>query len=432
MLHNERITLIILIALLASTPLANITTPNAYAQQEMTPTQTFETQERYAKIAFSADGTHTAAISNTTDTLSLFNQTHTLWNTHVPGISSIAMSENASLIAAATTTGIYIFNPQNPTPQQQYDLNYENPMIALSGDGNTLAYAATSTDQNDIISTTLYLFETGKQNPTWHTTLHGTLESLSISGNGNYTTITTNQPGALYLFSKQPPTPLWTYNLGQHSGAAKISSDGNYVITTGGNLTGERSLRVYRFSPQSPQPDYIKIISELPPTPRLTVSFQGSIFALGFAENNRLIYFNLNLPPYGYGPGSVLNKSLTSKPTSTAMSSEGKYTAVGTQTGIYIYDYMNNELTLTKQYTNSNPHITDIAITPDGWHLAATATTQNNNSTIYLFDIVEIRNGHTYFWLSITILVTVVLAVSTASVYILRRKHKPQKPTNTN
>ena len=399
----------------------------------MTPTQTFETQEQYVRIAFSADGTHTAAMSNTTDTLSLFNRTHMLWSTHVPGIHSIAVSENASLIAAAATSGLYLFNLQNPTPQLHYDLSYANPMIALSNDGNTLAYAATSTNQNDIITTRLYLFETENQNPTWHTTLQGTLESLSISGNGNYTTITTNQPGALHLFSKQQSTPLWTYKFGEQSGAAKLSSDGNHIIATGGNPTSERSLRVYRFSRQSPQPNYIKIISELPPTPRLSVSSQGSIFALGFAESNRLIFFNLNLPPYGYGPGSVLNITLPSKPTSITMSSEGKYTAVGTDTGIYIYKYMNNELSLTKQYTNANPYITDIALTPSGWHLAATATKQNNkHSTIYLFDVQETRNGDIGFWLRITILAIVVLAVSTASVYVLRRKHKPQKPTNTN
>jgi hypothetical protein len=409
MLHNERIILSLLIALLTSTPLTAIITPNAYAQQEMTPKQTFETQEQYNKIALSADGKYIAAISNTTDNLAVFNQTHMLWNTHIPDIHYVAMSENASLIAAAANTGIHLFNINSPTPQQHYDLSFENPMIALSSDGSILAYAATTTNQNDNTSTTLYLFETGNQNPTWHTTLQGKLESLSTSDNGNYTTITTNQPATLYLVS-----------------------DGNYIIATGGNLTSEHSLRVYRFSRQSPQPNYIKIISELPPTPRLTVSAQGSIFALGFAESNRLIFFNLDLPPYGYGPGSVLNKSLTSKPTSTAMSSEGKYTAVGTQTGIYIYDYMNNELSLTKQYTNSNPYITDIAITPNGWHLAATTTKRNNNSTIYLFDIVEIRNGNTNFWLLMIILATVILAASAASIYILRRKRKPQKPTNTN
>jgi hypothetical protein len=425
-LHNEHIILIILIALLASTPFTTITSPNAYAQQEMTPTQTFTTQEQYDRIAFSADGKYTAAISNTTDTLAVFNRTGMLWNTHVPGISAMAMSENASLIAAATTSGIHLFNPQNPTPQQHYDLSYENPMIALSNDGNTLAYAATST-YYDIITTTVYLFDTRNQTPTWHTTLPGTLQSLSTSGNGNYTTITTNQPGALHLFSKQPPTPLWAYNLGQHSGAAKISSDGNYIIATGGNQTSESSLRVYRFSHQSPQPNYIKIISELPPTPRLTVSAQGSIFALGFAESNRLIFFNLDLPPYGYGPGSVVNITLPSKPTTIAMSSEGKYTAVGTHAGIYVYGYMNDELSLTEQYTNNNPHITDIAITPNGWHLAATTT-----STIYLFDIQQTPNGNTGFWLQIAIIATLILAVSTASVYVLRRKRKPQKPTDTN
>jgi 6-phosphogluconolactonase (cycloisomerase 2 family) len=424
MLHNERIILSILIALLTSIPLATIITRNAYAQQEMTPTQTFETQEQYNKIALSADSKHIIAISDTTDYLAVFNQTHMLWNTHVTGISSIAMSENASLIAAATNSGIHLFNPQNPTPQQHYDLSYEKPMIALSSDGNTLAYAATST-YYDINTTTVYLFDTRNQNPTWHTTLPGTLQSLSTSGNGNHTTITTNQPGAVYLFSKQPPTPLWTYNLGQHSGAAKISNDGNYIIATGGNQTKEPSLRVYRFSHQSPQPDYIKIISELPTTPRLTVSSQGTIFALAFAETDRLIFFNLDLPPYGYGPGSILNITLPSKPTAITMSSEGRYTAVGSNTGIYIYEYMNSELTLTKQYTNNNPHITDIAITPDGWHLAATA-----NNTIYLFDIVQIQNG-TSFWLYMIVL-AVTIAVSIISIYIPRRKHKPQKLANTN
>jgi WD40 repeat protein len=426
MLHNEHIIPIVLIVLLTTTPLTTITILNAHAQQEMTPIQTFETTDQYNKIAFSADGKHIAAMSTTTDNLAVFNQTHKLWNTQIPHINTIAMSENANIIATATNTGIQLFNTNNPAPQQHYDLDYENPMITLSGDGAILAYAATTTHPNGTTSTTLYLFETGNLTPTWHTTLQGTLESLSTSHNGNHTTITTNQPAALHLFTKQQQTPLWTYNFEEHSGAAKISSDGNYIIATGGNLISENGLRIHRFTRQSQLPNYIKIISELAPTPRLTVAQQGTIFALAFAETNRLIFFNLDLPPYGYGPGSVLNITLPSKPTAIAMSSNGKYTAVGTETGIYIYEYTNKELSLTKQYTNNNPHITDIAMTPDGQHLTATTTT-----TIYLFNIQEVQNG-TYLWPQIIFPATIITATSIALIYVLRRKRKPQKPTNTN
>jgi len=425
MLHNEHMILSILITLLISTPLATITTPNAHAQQEMTPTQTFETAEQYNRIALSADGKYIAAMSNTTDTLAVFNQTHMLWNTHIAGLSSIAMSENANLITTATTTGINLFSTSNPTPQQHYDLSYENPMITLSGDGSILAYAGTTTHQNGTTSTTLYMFETGTLTPTWHTTLNGTLENISTSHNGNHTTITTNQPATLHLFTKQQQTPLWAYNFEEHSGAAKISSDGNYIITTGGNQTSENGLRVHRFRNQSPLPNYLKIISEPVPTQRLAVASQGSIFALAFAETNRLIFFNLDLPPYGYGPGSVKNLTLPSKPTTIAMSSDGTYTAIGTDIGIYIYEYNNTELTLTKQYISGNIRITGIAITPDGRHLTATTT-----DTIYLFDLQEIGNG-TSIWPYITV-VAIIIAVLTTSIYILRRKRKPQKPTNTN
>jgi hypothetical protein len=108
------------------------------------------------------------------------------------------------------------------------------------------------------------------------------------------------------------------------------------------------------------------------------------------------------------------------------MSSDGKYTAVGTDTGIYIYEYTNKELILTKQYTNGNPHITNIATTPDGQHLTATATT-----AIYLFNTQETQNG-TYLWPQIIFPATLIIATSIALIYVLRRKHKPQKPTNTN
>jgi WD40 repeat protein len=332
------------------------------------------------------------------------------------------MSENASLIVTATITGIQLFNISSPTPQKHFDPDHKNPMIALSGDGSTLAYAATTTNQND---TTLYLFQTGTLTPTWHTTIEGTLNSLSTSHNGNHTTVTTNQPAKLYLFTKQQQTPLWTYNFGEHAGAAEISNDGNYIIATGGNQTTENNLRVYRFSPQTSQPGYIKIISEPAPEQRLAVASQGTIFTLAFAETNRLIFFNLDLPPYGYGPGSVLNITLPGKPTATVMSSDGKYTAVGTDTGIHIYEYANTELTRTKQDTNNNLHILDIALTPDGQYLAATTPDK-----IYLFDIQGTGND-TNFWLYIAALAIIILAISTTSVYILRRQRKPQKPTNT-
>ena len=424
MSHHEHITLILIITLLASTPLATVISPNASTQQEMTPTQTFETHEEYFKLAFSADGNHIAAISNETDTLTLFNRIDTLWNTHVPGISSIAISENASLIVAGANSGVYIFTTQNPTPQRRYDLNYPNPLIALSNDASTLAYAAT---------TMLYVIQTGNQNPTWNTTLQGTLESLSIAGNGNYISATTNHPGTLYLFSRQQPTPTWTYNLGENSGATRLSHSGEYLIATGGNQTSQNPTRIYRFRTQSALPNYIKIISELASTQETALSSDGSIFAINQAVSKRLIFFNLNLPPYGYGPGSVLNISLPSKPTSISMSLDGKYTVVGTDNGIYLYQYQNRQLTLTKQYTANTPSITDIAISGNGSHLAALGNTPQNskNSAVYLFNLQETRDTPPNLLPQLTLLTISIIIGSTAIIYTLRKKQKPQKPSST-
>ncbi len=427
---NRNITLILIITLITSTTLTTITSLNTYAQQEMTPAQTFEAQDENIKLAFSADGKYIAAMSNETDTLSLFNHTGTLWTTTVPGIHSIAISENASPIAAGADSGIYLFNTQTPTPHTHYNLNFESPTIALSDNGNTLAYAATTTNTNSETVTALYLFETQNQDPTWHTTLQGSLKSLSISGNGSRLTISTNHPAALHLLSTQQPTPLWTHDFQEQSGAAKLSQNGDYIITTAGNQTSQDPTRIHRFQQQSPLPNYSKLISEQPPAQQIAVSANGQIFAISLPTSNRLVFFNLDLPPYGYGPGSVLNISLPSRPVSLSISLDGKHTVVGTTTGIYLYQYQNSQLTLKKQYTTNKPSIIDIAISSNGSYIVAAAKTQQNQkyTAIYLFNLEETRDSFSDILLPIALVAIAVIVAATTTALPLRRKHKPQKP----
>jgi len=430
--HRAHKTLILMITLIASTTLAAHISANAYAQQEITPTHTFETQDEYVKLALSANGNYIAAISNETDTLAVFNRTNMLWSASVTGVHSVAVSENASLIAAAATSGLYIFSLKSPTPQTHYNVVFMNPLIALSNDGSTLALA----EQNSDTSTRLLLFEPPNQNSTWTTTIQGTLESISTSSNGTYITASTSHPGTLHLFSKQQPTPSWTYSFGEQCTGAHLSQNGEYIIAVGGNQTDTYSMRIQRFRTTNASPNYVKLISELPSAQGMTVSSNGSIFAITYAKSNRLIFFNLDLPPYGYGPGSVLNVSLPARSVATSMSNDGRHIAVGTEEGIYTYEYLNKQLTLAKQYTVDRPFIFDIALSANGSYLAAAATKSqqqpdSKEPAIYIFDLQETRDSFTNLWLQTAFLIVIVFVVVTAVVLIRRRKQKPQKPSDT-
>jgi len=416
-----------MITLLFSTVLTAIVPLEASAELEMTPEWTIDSENEFTEIAVSADGTYIAAAINNANRLYVFRGNESLWYSTVGLVHSLAMSADGKYIAVGAENTLYLFSVHNSTPQLKYQLTYGNSKVATSADGNATAVGTTPHNHNNTLETRLHLFQKDEDTPTWTSTIAGVLESLSISDDGSYVAASTSKPGCLYLFAKEHETPLWIYDFGERSGGAKISSNGNYIVAVGGNQTGYKEMRIYRFLRQTSQPNYVKVISELPSFQGVSISANGSIFAISYTEANRLIMFNLELPPYGYGPGSVLNVSLPSPRVSLSMSADGKHIIVGTLEGLFTYEYVNRQLELKNHYTVNKPFINDVASSIDGRYLVAAVTVRprdNKNSMICFFDnFKEPKADVANPWLQPALIITAAVILATAT-FILHKKRK--------
>jgi hypothetical protein len=226
------------------------------------------------------------------------------------------------------------------------------------------------------------------------------------------------------LFAREETLPLWTYTFGEQCGGAKISNNGNYIVAVGGNQTAEKDLRIYRFFGQIAIPNYMKAISEVPSSSGITISANGSVFAMSYPRSSRLIVFTLELPPYGYGPGSVLNVSLPSRSVAMSMSSDGRRIIVGTGEGLFVYEHALRQLNLAKQYAAGKPRVIDMASSANGQIIAAAIAMgeDNENSTIYLFD--SSKNPPAIVpepWLQTGLLLAITLGASAIIAYLVHK-----------
>jgi len=418
----------LLISLLFSTVVSAFVRAEVFAQEEMMPQWGIENGGEFTKVAVSADGEHIAAVANNTNMLYVFQSKETLWNASIDSVYSLAMSADGRYVAVGAKSNFYLFNAVNSTPQLKYQLAHESSLVAVSADGGVSAVGTSSPIGTSNAGTVLYLFERERHAPVWNNPVPGVLESLSMSDDGNYIAVSTSSPGVLYLFTKERMTPLWSYDFGERGGGAKISGNGDYIVAVGGNQTGGKSMRVYRFLRQGSTPNYIKVISELPSYQGLSVSANGSIFAISYAESNYLVFFNLELPPYGYGPGSVLNVSLPSSRVSMSMSSDGRHVIVGTARGVFVYEYLNRLVNLRKRYVVDEPFINDIAASSDGRFIIAAATVRLQNSkrsVIYIFDnFDESQVSFVGSWLEFGLAIVAVVVILAVELFFLRKKYR--------
>ena len=168
-----------LIVLLFSTTLVTMISNEVMAQQEMTPKWVIEKEGEITKLAISADGRYIAAATNNTNMLYVFRGNESLWYSSVDIVQSLAMSADGNHIVVGAKGYFYFFDIQNSTPQLKFQLDYENSMVAISGDGNIAVVGTTPYTTNSSAETKLYLFEKEETIPTWNNTFPGILESLS-------------------------------------------------------------------------------------------------------------------------------------------------------------------------------------------------------------------------------------------------------------
>lgn len=388
------------------------------AQQEMVPEWTYEDEGWFIRVAVSADGSYVGTGTNNTNKFYLFRDGVLLWNYSVGSVHSISMSSDGKYIAVGAGNDFYLFDRENSSsPLLEYPADYETSIVTLSSDGKYAVVGAMSSVSQQNTSSRLYVFERGQSQPSWTKTLSGVLESLSLSSNGDYFVASTSLPGVLYLFSREQEAPLRSYYFGERSGGVKISSDGEYVVATGGNQSDEYGMRIFLFYRQHSTPRYMKVIPELPSRWSVSVSSNGSVFAIitrgfviGWPGGNRLVLFDWNVRPYS--PRSIRDVSLSASGVSMSMSSDGRYVFVGTLNGIFVYEYLNNELRLKNQYTANSPIIFDVACSSDGNYVVAVGKlgfSGNERYRVYFFEMGSVVNPWT--WLGPMIVGVIVVVV---------------------
>jgi len=210
----------------------------------------------------------------------------------------------------------------------------------------------------------------------------------------------------------------------------KISDDGEYVVATGGNQSDEYGMRIFLFYRQYSTPRYTKVILELPSRWSVSVSSNGSVFAIstrafaiGWPGGNRLVLFDWNVRPYS--SRSIRDASLSASGVSMSMSSDGRYVFVGTLSGVFVYEYLNNELGLKNQYTANSPLIFDIACSSDGKYVVAVGKlglSGNERYRIFFFEMGNVVN----LWAQLgPVIVGVIVVVVVGAVgFIFYRSYR--------
>jgi len=383
-----------------------------FAQKEMVPEWTCEDEGWFTRVAVSADGSYVGAGTNNTNEFFLFQDDGVLlWNYSVGSVHSISMSSDGKYIAVGAGSDFYLFDRENSSsPLLRYPVDYESSIVAISYDGKYVVVGAMPNVSQQNTSSKLYVFERGQFQPSWTKTLSGVLESLSLSNNGDYVVASTSLPGVLYLFSREQEAPLWSYYFGEWSGGVKISDDGEYVVATGGNQSDEYGMRIFLFYRHHSTPRYMKVIPELPSRWGVSVSLNGSVFAVSYAGSNRLVLFDWNVRPYS--SRSIRDVSLFSSGVSMSMSSDGRYIFVGTLDGIFVYEYLNNELELKNQYTAASLGFFDVACSSDGNYVVAVGKLGLSGSEryrIFFFEMGSIVNP--WVWLGPVIVGIIIVVV---------------------
>lgn len=385
--------LVVLMTLLSSSVIS--VSLEVRAEQNMEPKWTYEEPGCFNRVAISADGKYLSMGTNDTGKLYLFQGNASLWNYTVGTVHSISMSFDGKYIAVGAGSSLHLFDREiSSSPLLSYPVDFETSIVALSSDGKHVVIGTMSSVSQQDAESKVYVFERDQSEPSWATTLPGVLESLSMSSNGSYIVASTSWPGVLYLFAREQEAPMWSYDFGDRCGGVRISGDGQYILATGGNQSGDSSKRVFLFYRQNSTPRYMKIIPEIPSLREVSLSLNGSVFVVSYVSRNELVLFDMNVRPYS--ARSIRNVTLAARRVSVVMSSDGRYVFVGSLDGVFVYEYLNNELRLKDQYNIDSPVVYDVACSPDGRYVVAVGSSNSLDdglSQVYFFETENVAGS---------------------------------------
>lgn len=228
-------------------------------------------------------------------------------------LSSLAISKDGDYIIAGGRN-VFYFSKNSPTPIWTYTpQEFEIAFItaAISDDGNLMALGSS----NGLV----LFFEGSKSIPLWKH-IGGQINSIDISGNGDYIAVATKIN--LLFFTKNNSTPLWSYSGSQDF--VEITSNGNYIFAGNDN-------KIAIFSKSSPTPLWIfKVSSNIKD---MAVNDNGKTIIVGCGDKMIYLFENFNpIPKWSYLATDLI--------TDVATSSTGEILAVSGNNDYLYNDYL--------------------------------------------------------------------------------------------
>lgn len=170
-------------------------------------------------------------------------------------------------------------------------------------------------------------------NSTWAVTPPNSINSLAISGDGNYIAIGTMEPhNSILLFSYETNVSLWEYQTGGEIEAIAISSKGDFIVA------GTTDSNAYLFSKTSNVP--LLIYPTNTPVRSIDISNDGQSFAVGTDSAIHSIHYTAStgeINEWTYVPLEENNLSSNPVVSSIALSGNGNSIVAGLTNGPVYY-----------------------------------------------------------------------------------------------
>ncbi len=286
-----------------------------------------------------------------------------LWNKYTYGVAqAVAISGDGNFIVVGTSHGrIYFFNRTNSEPLWTYNVRNGEDIysVAISWDGEEIVVGSYDDD--------VYLFNStpsGDKKPMWNYTTGTNVNSVDISGNGDY--IVAGSGSVVYLFDKSGY--LWEYTTGGAVTTVSISFNSNYFVA------GSLDNRVYLFNRATES----KIWDDGTggDVSSVAMSDSGYYFVVGSASDD-VIYYNRTstTPEWTYSTGDDVQ--------SVDISASGNYIVAGSWDN-KLYYFESDSSTPDWSYT-ANGVVYSVAITNDGEYILA-GDWNIGEGSVYLFE----------------------------------------------
>ena len=180
----------------------------------------FSTSGNIISLAISADGNYIAA-GVESDGVYLFDHDDRLWrNTTIGTVNSIDISDDGNYIVASSGNYVYLFDSSSSIPIQIHNLGDSVNSVSISADGE---YYTVGCNDNKI-----YLYKTSGIPFQWSYSTNDRVTKVSITENGSHI-MAGSDDDFIYLFNNSNSSQVWTEDIGNNVFHVSISRGGDYI-----------------------------------------------------------------------------------------------------------------------------------------------------------------------------------------------------------